>query len=96
MKDGSSLVITPSAIPISTTCGLDADFSSEGSEEVLEDSDDEPTMKKRIFDSDEEEGDEHEAETMGTYFSHFLSFPLHLSPLPSFSIFFFICICITS
>ena len=96
MKDGSSLVVTPSSIPSFATRGPDADLSFEGSEEVLEDSNDDPTIKKRISNSDEEEGDEHEAETMGTYFSHFLSFPLHLSPLPSFSIFFFICICITS
>ena len=53
MKDGSSLVVTPSSIPSSATCGPDADLSSdEGSEEVLEYSNDEPTMKKRISDFD--------------------------------------------
>ena len=50
MKDGSSLVVTPSSIPSSATRGLDADlFSDEGSEEVLEDSEDEPVMKTRVF-----------------------------------------------
>ena len=48
MKDGSSLVVTPSFIPNSATGRPNADLSSEGSEEVLEDSDDEPTMKKWI------------------------------------------------
>jgi len=52
MKDGSFLVVTPSSIPNSTTRGLDADLSFEGSKEVLEDSDDRPTMKKRISNSD--------------------------------------------
>ena len=43
MKDGSSLVVTPSSIPSSATCGFDADLSSdEGSEEVLKDSEDGP------------------------------------------------------
>ena len=48
-----------------STCGPDADLSSEGSKDVLEDLDDEPTMKKRVFDSEEEESAEHEAEFMG-------------------------------
>ena len=59
MKDGSSLVVTPSSIPSSATCKPDADLSSEGSEDVLEDLDDEPTMKKRVFDFEEEESVEH-------------------------------------
>ena len=67
MKDGSSLVVTPSSIPNSVTRGPDADLSSEGSDEVLEDSDDEPTVKKRISDSNEKEGDEHEVEALSTY-----------------------------
>ena len=57
MKDSSSLVVTPSFIPNSTTRGHDADLSSKGYEEVLEDSDDEPIVKKRISDSDEEVGE---------------------------------------
>lgn len=67
MKDGSSLVVTLTSIPSSATCGPDTDLSSKGSEEVLEDSNDKPTMKRTISDSDEEKGDEHETETMGSY-----------------------------
>ena len=94
MKDGSSLVVTPSSIPSSTTCGPDADLSSERFEEVLEDSDDEPTMKKRISNSDEEEGDDHEAEAMGSYLSYLLSFPftLYHCLLPSSPFYIYICI----
>ena len=44
VKDGSSLVVTPSSIPISATRGLDADLSSEESEDILEDLDDEPAL----------------------------------------------------
>ena len=65
MKDGSSLAVTPSSIPNSTTCGPDADLSSEGSEDVIEDLDDEPTMKKRVSISEEEESAEHKAKFMG-------------------------------
>ena len=64
MKDGSSLVVTPSSIPSSATRGSDADLSSEGSEDILENPDDEPTMKKKIFDFKKEESTEHEAEFM--------------------------------
>ena len=60
-------MVTPSSIPSSTTHGPDADLSSEGFEEVLKDSDDEPTVKKRITNSDEEEGVEHGVEAMGMY-----------------------------
>ena len=75
VKDGSSLVVTPSYIPSSTTCGPNADLSSdEGSKEVLEDSDDKPTMKKRVSDSDKEGSDKHETEAMGTYSLHLLGF----------------------
>lgn len=55
VKDGSSLVVTPSSIPSSTTCGPNADLSSEGSEDVLEDPDDEPSKKKRVSDSNKDE-----------------------------------------
>ena len=41
VKDGSSLVITPSSIPISATHGPDADLSSEEFEDILKDPDDE-------------------------------------------------------
>ena len=67
MKDGSSLVVTPSSIPSFVTIGPNADLSSdEGFEKVFEDSDDEPVMKTRVSNSDEDSGgDEQEAETMG-------------------------------
>ena len=67
MKDSSSLVVTLSSIPSSATHGADANLSSEGSEEFFEDSNDEPTVKKRISDSNEKEGDEHEVEALSTY-----------------------------
>ena len=65
VKDDSSLVVTPSSIPSSATCGPNTDLSSEGSEDVFEDPVDEPTMKKRVSNSEEEESAEHEAEFMG-------------------------------
>ena len=74
MKDGSSLVVTPSFIPNFATRGPNAILSSKGSEEVLEDYDDESTMKKRISYSNKEEGGDHEAETMGMYLPCLLSF----------------------
>ena len=55
VKDGSSRVVTPSSIPNSAIRGPDVDLSSEGFEDVLEDPDDEPVLKKRIYDSDDEE-----------------------------------------
>ena len=67
MKDGSSLVVTPSSIPSSAMRRPDVDLSFEGPEEVLEDSDDEPIVKKRITDSDKEEGDEYGVEAMDMY-----------------------------
>ena len=80
VKDGSSLVVTSSSIPSSATHGLDVDLSSEGSKDVLEDLDDEPTMKKRVSDFEEEERTEHEAEFMGMRLLILLS-----SLLPFFS-----------
>ena len=65
VKDGSSLVVTPSYIPTSATRGLDVDLSFEGSEDVLEDPDDEPTIKKKISDSDEDENVYSETKLMG-------------------------------
>ncbi|XP_030936892.1 endochitinase A1-like [Quercus lobata] len=53
-KGGASLVVTPSSIPGSATCGPDPDLSSEGSDDILEDPDDAPMLKKRISDFDEE------------------------------------------
>lgn len=59
MRDGSSLVVTLSSISSFATQGLKADLSSdEGSEEVLEDSDDELVVKTRVFDSDKASDDD--------------------------------------
>ena len=55
MKDGSSLVVTPSSIPSFAIRGPNADLSFEEFEDILEDPEDEPILKKRISDSDEEE-----------------------------------------
>ena len=71
VKDGSSLVVTPSSIPSSTTHGPDVDLSFKGSKDILEDPDDEPVSKKRISDSDEEENVLPEAEFMGVCLSSF-------------------------
>ena len=73
MKDGSSLVVTPSFIPSSATRGPDANLSFKGSKDVLEDPDYEPTMKKRVYDSEEEENAKHEVEFMGTHLLILLS-----------------------
>ena len=96
MKDGSSLVVTPSFIPSSATRGPDANLSFKGSKDVLEDPDYEPTMKKRVYDSEEEENAKHQVEFMGT---HLL---ILLSSLFFFFFFFlfficslYICICVT-
>ncbi|XP_050248895.1 flocculation protein FLO11-like [Quercus robur] len=67
VKDGSSLVVTPSSILSSANRGLDADLSSEGSEDVFEDPDDEPIIKKRIFESDEGESADSKTEFMETF-----------------------------
>ena len=85
VKDGSFFVVTPSSIPSSTTLGPNAKLSSEGSNKVLEDSDDKPSMKKRISDSDEEEGGDHEAEFRGMYLPYFVKFLFFFS----FFLFFF-------
>ena len=83
LKDNSSLVVTPSSILHSATRKPDADLSSEGSEDIIDDSNDEPAVKKRIFYSNEEEGDDHEAEAIGMYLLTLLSSPLHPLSLPS-------------
>ena len=84
VKDGSSLVVTPSSIPSSATRRPDIDLSFEGSDDILEDPDDGPVLKKRISDSDEEENAPPKPEFMGMCFPSFsakftfffLSFPL--------------------
>ena len=54
MKDGSSLVVTPSFIPSFVTRGLDTNLSfDERLKEVFEDSENEPITKTRAFDSNE-------------------------------------------
>ena len=80
VKDGSSLVVTLSSIPSSATRGPDEDLSSEGSEDILEDPDDEPILKKRISDSDDEEDAPPETEFMGMCLSPFFLFFFLLSP----------------
>ena len=64
-KGGASLVVTPSSIPGSATHGPDSDLSSEGSDDVFEDPNDAPVLKKRIFDSDEEGSASPEPDFMG-------------------------------
>lgn len=66
VKDGSFLVVTPSSIPNFATHEPNVDLSSdEGSKEILKDSKDEPVMKKRVSNSDEDDGGRHETEAMG-------------------------------
>ena len=68
IKDGSSLVVTLSCIPNSATREPDVDLSSnEGSEEVLEDSDDKPVMRTQVSDSDETNDDEQRVEAISMY-----------------------------
>ena len=81
VKDDSFLVVTLSSIPISTTRGPDATLSSEESEDVLEDPDDEPVLGRRISKSEEEEGASPET-FMGMWF---------LPSLPFFFLPFFFC-----
>ena len=49
VKDGSSLVVTPSSIPISATRGPDADLSSEEFEDILKDPDDEQSSLRFLY-----------------------------------------------
>ena len=72
MKDDSSLVVIPSSIPSSATRGPDVDLSSKGSKDVLEDLDDEPVLKKRISNSNDEGSVPPEAEFIGMCLSPFL------------------------
>ena len=97
MKDGSSLVVIPSSIPSSATRGLNMDLSSEGSEDILEDPDDELVLKKRISNSDDEGSVPPEAEFMGIYLSPFLLFCFAKFILPLFFVIFslHVCTCIS-
>ncbi|XP_065636885.1 uncharacterized protein LOC136070628 [Quercus suber] len=51
----SSLVVTPSSIPVSATRGSRAELSSEGFEEIFEDPEDEPVLGRRISEFEEED-----------------------------------------
>ena len=84
VKDGSSLVVTPSSIHSSATHRPDVDLSSEGSENVLEDLEDELVLKKRIFDFDDEEDAPLEIEFMGMCLSPFFLFLVKSIPPPLF------------
>ena len=74
MKDGSSLVVTPCSIPSSATHGPDADLSFEESKDILEDPKDEPILKKRNFDFNEEESASPKIEFVGIFVSFFFFF----------------------
>ena len=82
VKDGSSLIVTPSSIPIFATRGPNADLSSEESEDILEDSDDDPVPGRRISEFEEEE-------FMGLGFLSSPPPPFFSSPF--FFFFFFVC-----
>lgn len=75
MKDGSSLVVTPSSIPSSATQGTDADLSfDEGSKEILEDFEDELVLKTRVSNSDKDnDSGEQEVEAIGMCLSSLLN-----------------------
>ncbi|KAK9988730.1 hypothetical protein SO802_028969 [Lithocarpus litseifolius] len=79
VKDGSSLMITPS-IPSSATRGPDADLSSKDFDEVLEDPNDEPTMKKRVSEFDKDEEGDHEVEFMEAFKELGVALPTATSP----------------
>ena len=68
-KGGASLVVTLSSTPGSATRGPDTDLSSEGSDDILEDLNDAPILKKRISDSDEEGSASPKPDFMGMYLS---------------------------
>ena len=101
VKDGSSLLATPSSNPSSAMHGPDVDLSFEGFKDILEDSDDEPVLKKKISESDDEESVPLEAEFMGMCLSPFLHFcfcQVHsslffLSSLPYMSVLVFLLYC---
>ena len=74
-KGGASLVVTPSSISGSATRGSDPNLSSKGFNDILEDLDDAPVLKRRISDSDEEGSASPELDFMGMYlFSPYLFF----------------------
>ena len=76
-RGSASLVVTPSSILGSATRGLDPDLSLEGSNDIFEDPNDAPVLKKTISDSDDEGRSSPEPDFMGMYLP---------SPLSSFCI----------
>ena len=74
MKDGSSLVVTPSSIPSSATREPDVDLSFEGSKDILEDPNNELVLKKRISNSNNKKYAPPKTEFMGMYLSPFFLF----------------------
>ena len=64
-KDSASLVVTLSSIPGLATRGPDTNLSSEGSDDILEDPDDMPILKKRIFYSGKVESASSELDFIG-------------------------------
>lgn len=87
VKYGSSLVVTPSFFPSSTTRGpKEKLFPNEESEEVFEDSDDELLAKTRVSDSDEASDENQKVDAMGKclYLVLCLLFLLLLSSLCTF------------
>ena len=91
VKDGASLVVILSSIPSSPTRGPDTDLSSEGSDDILEDPDNAPILKKKISDSDKEESASPEPDFMGMGMCLFFFFA-NFTPPPLF----FICTCVSS
>ena len=89
VKDNSSLVVTPSSISSSTIHGPVANLSFEGSENVLEDFDNVPIIKKRISEFDEEESANSKIEFMGMclFLLFLLSFLLPLFVISSLYIY---------
>ena len=90
VKDGSSLVVTLSSIPNSATRGPNADLSSEESEDILKDPKDEPVLKKRIYDSNEEESAPFKIEFMSMCFFFFF---FSLSPFLFFILYIHMYLC---
>lgn len=75
VKHGSLLVVTPSSILVFATQVPDVELSPDkGSDEVHEDSDDEPIVKTRVSNSDDASDDEPNTKAMPTYFRPLLYF----------------------
>lgn len=77
-KGSASLVVTSSSIPGSATRGLDPDLFLEEFDDIFEDPDDAPVLKKRIYDFDEEGSALPDPDFMGMYLPFPFFFFLHL------------------